>query len=238
MSKIKANMYLSYKNASFLSMAALLATITLLIIITFSVFSLGSSFKGSSGSVTYVGLITFVMFLYSVLDSITAPKASINYSLRMGSTRKEYFLGSLAYYIVISLVFSLINTILFALENIIFKYLGINQLNNFSTIFEKLTLLSSMKLTIDVFLIFLTTFAVVTMFSHLAYIIGEYGWFIIIASFIIIFAIALPALGIPVSLMFPEAIRTNWLSMSVVNLIIAVICFTTSYFIIRRTQLR
>jgi len=242
LNKIKANLYLNFKSSkSFLKVCAI-CTLPILLFFALSTMSMRSyredvSINGthhvSNSSSTFVAIILLLMMIYLIILSVSSPKGTFSLSIRMGSTRRDYFLGTLAYYAIISAAASIIHTVFFILEGILFKYLGINQLNNYSFIFDKISLVSAARLTIYNFLIFITIISVMTMLSHLAYIIGQYGWVIIIACIAVFIFKAVPS----ITNLMVNIKRTDF-NLNMINFIISLAALVISYFLIRKTQIR
>jgi hypothetical protein len=254
LNKIKANLYLNFKcSKSFLKICILMTLPFLILFASLSAVSMSSFSKNVStegtvrvasnasnisstvdhSSATFVGIILLLMMIYLIILSVSSPKGTFSLSIRMGSTRKAYFLGSITYYAIICAAFSTIYTFLLILEGILFKYVGINQLNNYSFIFDKIGPVGAIRLTIYTFFISIAIISVVTMFSHLAYIIGEYGWMIIIPCVVVIsFKVG------PIITNFMVDIKKTDFNTDMINLIVTFVAFAISYVIISKTQIR
>jgi hypothetical protein len=247
LNKIKANLYLNFKSSkSFLKACALYTIPFLILFISISAVSMSSFSKinstdgtvhvasnPSNFSATFVGIILLLMMIYLIILSVSSPKGIFTFSIRMGSTRNAYFLGSVAYYAIICAAFSIIHTVLFILEGILFKYVGINQIDNYGFIFDKISTIGAIRLTIYTFFISITIISVVTMLSHLAYIIGQYGWMLIIPCVVVLsFKVG------PIITNLMRNIRKTDFNLDMINLIVSLAALAISYVIIRKTQIR
>jgi hypothetical protein len=234
LNKIKANFYLNLKCSKSFLLTSLLCVIpffTFFILIT-----IHDEFNNTGD--TYVSCVIFIyllMELYLIVQSVSAPRGVFTYSLRMGSTRKEYFLGSAAFYVLIAAAFSLVYTILFIFENILLKCFGVNQMNNYSFISDKINFTSSLRITLLNFLIFTAIISVMTMLSYMAYIFGRYGWLVIILYAIALFLILKLYPGTKDII---KSFRKTDFNINSIDLIITFIASAISYFVIGKTQLR
>gem|GEM_PF-4742389 len=85
-----------------------------------------------------INMITGIFYIF-IITAMYLISLGINNYLKVHvffrSSRKRYYISSIVYILILSLVFSTIHTVLYFIYGLIFKNIDINQLNNINFIF-------------------------------------------------------------------------------------------------------
>jgi len=234
MNKIKENLYLNLRDSKVFLKMGLIAIVVILVAYAIFIIPYQIGSKYNTGSSLSISIIVFgFMAIVILLIAIGAPRGSFTFSLRNGSTRKDYFWGTTIFYIIISAIVGISNTLIFTLEKLSFNYLGISQINNYSFIFNNFNFTTAIRLTLYNFLIMLAICSFMNMISFIAYKTAEYGWVVIL---LVLAAISIK--GLPMGIAFLMKLPPTDFNYNIIDLIITIASLTTSYFIIIKTQLR
>lgn len=192
-----------------------------------------SSFSVTSATAaTYVGLILLIMMVFIIIFSLSSSKEILTYSIRLGSSRRDYFIGSLTFYALISGIFSLVYTALFIFENLLLRHSGITQINNYDFMFTKITIPAMIRLTLYTFLMLLTTAALFTLLSNTFYMFGQYTWIFIVILIFFIFKM------FPLIISILPTVKHTDFNVNIIDLAISTICFAVSYIIVSKITIK
>jgi len=182
-------------------------------------------------SMSYIPMLFIFLVVITILITLRVTENSFNLSLSLGSTRKDYFYGSMFFYTLLAAVFSISLTILFLVEKLILNSFGINQLLGYSFLSKKVDLINLLRMNIYVFVTLLAGATLIYMLSFLVYKVGRVLWAIIIFGIVTIYMRVYPYNFLD-RIINPSKINV------IIYLIIIFVSYLISYFVMMKTELR
>ncbi|HEY5561051.1 MAG TPA: hypothetical protein VIK72_04700, partial [Clostridiaceae bacterium] len=138
-------------------------------------------------SMSYIPMLFIFLVVITILITLRVTENSFNLSLSLGSTRKDYFYGSVFFYTLLSIVFSISLTILFLIEKLILNSFGIHQSLGYSFLSKKVDFINLLRMNLYVFVTILAVATLIYMLSFLLYKVGWFLWAIIIFGIVTIY---------------------------------------------------
>ncbi|HEY5560337.1 MAG TPA: hypothetical protein VIK72_01035, partial [Clostridiaceae bacterium] len=182
-------------------------------------------------SMSLIPILFIFLAVITFLITLRGTQNSFNLSLSFGSTRKDYFYGSMFFYTLLAAVFSISLTILFLVEKLILNSFGINQLLGYSFLSKKVDLINLLRMNIYVFVTLLAGATLIYMLSFLVYKVGRVLWAIIIFGIVTIYMRVYPYNFLD-RIINPSKINV------IIYLIIIFVSYLISYFVMMKTELR
>lgn len=227
MNKLAVNLKVHLMNTSYPLLASIFFIVPVFLLF---LFSFASPFF--AGKVTIVALVTVSIFLYSMFLGALTPGRVMSYVVSLGSTRWSFYKGSVVFYIITSAVFSVIQVILFLLEGIIFKKIGVVQLNNYGFISGSMNIYWTFRLGLFHFFTLITVLSFFNLLGSIHLRLGIKFWIILFLSFVLVYNYT--ALGGNISVLFTG--RNDFI-MDLKAIINSSAAFALSWLFIRKAEI-